>query len=55
MKEYLPYLLILVPISFILGGVYLAINGVEGWGWLIFGGIITSSISIKTSGSKKRK
>ena len=55
MKDYLPYLLILIPISFVLGGVYLATCGVQGWGWLIFGGLATSGISIKTSKSKKRK
>ena len=55
MRNYLVYLIILIPISFVLGGVYLAISGVEGWGWLILCGLLTSSVSIKTSKSKKGK
>ena len=56
MKENLVYLIILIPITFVLGGIYLAMNGIEGWGWLIFGGLVTSSgISIKTRTSKKKR
>ena len=55
MREYLPYLIILIPISFVLGGIYLAMSGVEGWGWLIFCAFATSSITIKTSKGKKKK
>lgn len=31
----------LVSLSFLAGGIYLAVLGIQGWGWLIFGGIIS--------------
>ncbi len=54
MKNNLSYFIILIPLSFIAGGIYMAINGIEEWGWLIFCGLLTSSISIKISDKKKK-
>ncbi len=48
MKKVLPYLIILVPISFLVGTILLALNGIKGWGWMLVGAIITSAIEIKT-------
>ena len=54
MKNILPYFIILIPLSFVAGGIFLAINGIGGWGWLIFCGLCTSGISIKTTTKKKK-
>jgi len=34
------YLLLIIMTILILGGVYLAVNGIGGWGWLIFFGLL---------------
>jgi hypothetical protein len=34
----------LVAIVCILGGIFLAVKGIQGWGWLIFGGLCVTSV-----------
>lgn len=35
-------------------GIYMAINGIAGWGWFLFGALLTT-VGIKTSKSSKKE
>ena len=52
MKPYY-FLIMFIPLSFLAGGIVLAINHVPGWGWLIFAAVICSSVSFKDKSKKK--
>jgi len=44
LKEYKEYKEYILPAMFILGAIVMGVNGVEGYGWMIFGAIISANI-----------
>lgn len=35
------YAMILIPITFAVGAIIMAYNGINGWGWFIFAAVLT--------------